>query len=369
VKISVRGPIISSNDQWIYDWFGIEATSPKKINDALESIVDSDEVTVEINSGGGSVFDASEIYALLKAHPNNVTVKILGLAASAASVIAMAGDKVLMAPTAQLMIHNSAMRAQGDYRDMNKAADFLKTVNETIASAYNLKSGKSYDELLALMDEETWLKPKQALDLHLIDEIMFENSSTSIVASVAADGGMLPQEVIDTIRNQMGSGRQPEIPSNMVLNATKSTQNTEIQEEPKVMNLETLKNDHPELFNQVKNIGFEEGITAENNRIKEIEELQMPGNEALINKAKFEEKIEASALAVQIIKAEKERGTNYLNNVQKDAQIINDIPGGDAPASNNGTATDTNALLSVLNGTKDEQENELTNQLGGALQS
>lgn len=99
-KVSVKGAIISNDDQWIYDWFEIEATSPKSIGNAIQE-ANGDEVEVEINSGGGDVFAGSEIYTALKAYSGNVTTKIVGLAASAASVIAMAGNKVLMSPTSQ----------------------------------------------------------------------------------------------------------------------------------------------------------------------------------------------------------------------------------------------------------------------------
>lgn len=381
MKLSIRGPIIPSDYQMIYDWFGIDAVSPKKVQDFLDNITpdNKEDIILEINSGGGSVFAASEIYALLKEHPNNVIAKVLGLAASAASFLMLAANSTLMTPTGQVMIHNASSMASGDYRDMDHASSILKNTNMAIANAYKLKTGKSHEELLSMMDNETWLTAQQAKQIGLIDEIMFDNGDlgNSIVASsnTPFSDGILPQAVIDKFRNemlgmQMPKGPESNQPTNMVINQT-STNNEPPQpkEEPKNMDLETLKNDHPQLFEQVKNLGYQEGVTAENNRIKEIEDLQMPGNEALINKAKFEEKIEASALAIQIIKAEKERGTNYLGNVQKDAQIINQVPGGSAPASNSGTAADTNALLAVLNNTEEGQENELTNQLGGALQS
>ncbi|MGE6379557.1 head maturation protease, ClpP-related [Peribacillus muralis] len=328
MKISVKGPIISSNEQWIYDWFGIEATSPKKVSDQLSKL-NGEAIDIDINSGGGSVFDASEIYALLKDYQGKKTGKILGLAASAASVIAMAADNLLMAPTAQMMIHNASTRSQGDYRDMDQTSSFLKNVNQTIANAYNLKSGKSYDELLNMMDKETWLTPQQALQHHLIDEIMFEGQGVEMVAS--ADGGMIPQQVIDKIRN--------ELHANPPLNQTAEneqpggnpTNKENEQEAQQIMNLEELKNTHPELYKQIRNEGYTDGVKAENSRIKAIEDLQMPGNEALINQAKFETNDSAESVAVQIIKAEKARGHNYLQNLQDDAKPINQIPGTSAP--------------------------------------
>ena len=201
-KINIKGPIVGNSEAWIYEWFGIEATSSKSVNDSL-SQADGEDIEVEINSGGGSVFAGSEIYTALKSYPGNVTVKIVGLAASAASVVAMAGKKILMSPTAQMMIHNVSSCAAGDYREMEHTAEILKSANDTIANAYRLKTGKTQEELLKLMDNETWMTAQKAKELGFIDEIMFENDS-QLVASTDYSG-MLPQEVINKIRNTIKS--------------------------------------------------------------------------------------------------------------------------------------------------------------------
>lgn len=199
-KVNVKGPIVSSDESWIYDWFGIENTSPKSVNKAIEE-ANGDELEVEINSGGGSVFAGSEIYTALRSYQGNVTVKIVGLAASAASVIAMAGKKVVMSPTAQMMIHNVSSRVSGDYRDMEHTAEILKNANETIANSYRLKSGMSQEELLAMMDKETWMTADKAKEYGLIDEVMFENQ-IQLVASTGYSG-LLPNEVINKMRNKL----------------------------------------------------------------------------------------------------------------------------------------------------------------------
>ena len=198
-KVNIKGPIVSDNDAWIYEWLGIKATCPKIVNDAIDK-ANGEDLEVIINSGGGSVFAASEIYTALKSYIGNVTVKIVGMAASAASVIAMAGKKVMMTPTGQMMIHNVTTYAEGDYRDMEHTADILKTANDTIANAYRLKSGKTQEELLALMDDETWMDAKKAKELGLIDEIMFEDVQ---LAASAGYSGLLPPEVINTVRNKL----------------------------------------------------------------------------------------------------------------------------------------------------------------------
>lgn len=185
-------------DKWIYDWFGIDATSPKDVSDALEKS-NGMPVDVEINSGGGDIFAGSEIYTALRSYSGGVNIRIVGLAASAASVIAMAG-KSEMSPTAMMMVHNVSSYAEGDYRDMDHQSEVLQQANKTIASAYVSKTGMAEKDALSMMDKETWLTAQQAVDKGLVDKVMFSDS-TQLVASYSS--GLLPHSVIDKIRNQI----------------------------------------------------------------------------------------------------------------------------------------------------------------------
>lgn len=198
MKIEIKGAIIGNDQQWIYDWLELEATSPKKVNDSIIKAEQGEELEVEINSGGGSVFAGSEMYTALKNYPGKVTVNIVGLAASSASIIAMAGDKIRMSPTAQIMIHNVSSMAWGDYNEMDKMADILKGTNDSISNAYQLKTGKSKEELLDMMNQETWLTSQEALKHGFIDEVMFDTTN-QLVASHGSY--MLPDEVINKLRN------------------------------------------------------------------------------------------------------------------------------------------------------------------------
>ncbi|WP_051775882.1 head maturation protease, ClpP-related [Paenibacillus tyrfis] len=200
-RIDIRGVIIPNDEQWIYDWFEVESTSPGRVSQAI-SDASGDDLEVVINSGGGDVFSGSEIYTALKGYPGNVTVKIVGAAASAASVAAMGGNKVEMSPTSLLMIHNARARNDGDKRDHRHAADFLHTVDQAIANAYRLKTGMLQSELLALMNKETWMNAQDALEKGFIDEIMFdEGNQLRAVASAGAE--MIPAKVIDRLRNEI----------------------------------------------------------------------------------------------------------------------------------------------------------------------
>lgn len=201
MKISIKGSIIDSEDQWIYDWLGMDATSPQKVNDAIGNTAVNEELEVEINSGGGSVFAGSEIYTALKSYSGNVTTKIVGLAGSAASVIAMAGNNVLISPTGQIMIHNASGRFSGDYNDMDKGSEILKNINDAISNAYMLKTGMSKEALLDMMNKETWLTPQAALDNKFADEIMFTNNNLQVTNS--SSNIMLPRDVINKVRNEL----------------------------------------------------------------------------------------------------------------------------------------------------------------------
>lgn len=170
--IEIKGDVVSDSMKWIYDFFGEPAISPADITAALQEAA-GDDVEVLINSNGGDVFAASEIFTKLKDSASKVTVKVTGLAASAASVIAMAGDVVKISPTAQIMIHNAASAAYGDYHDHEHTVGILKNVNTSIANAYQMKTGRGLDELLNLMEGEAWLNAQKATELGLADEVMF----------------------------------------------------------------------------------------------------------------------------------------------------------------------------------------------------
>lgn len=193
-KIEVRGAIVPNNDKWIYDFLGMDATSPKDIVDALPE--DNEDIEVIINSGGGDVFSGSEIYTTLKAYPGNVNIKIVGVAASAASVIAMAGAHVEMSPTAQMMIHNAWSIAVGDSNEMDKTSRMLSGTNRGIANAYISKTGKSEDEILELMNQETWLNAQDAVEQGFADAKMFDESAPKMVAN---SGQMISEDAINKI--------------------------------------------------------------------------------------------------------------------------------------------------------------------------
>lgn len=151
-------------------WYDDEV-SPKIFRDELSR--HSGDITVFINSPGGDCFAASEIYTALKEHKGKVTVKINGIAASAASVIAMAGDMIEMSPTSMLMIHNPSMLMYGEASELEQGIEFLSEVKESIINAYQIKTGLSRSKISHLMDAETWFNAHSAHDLGFCDRILY----------------------------------------------------------------------------------------------------------------------------------------------------------------------------------------------------
>lgn len=158
-------------------WFDDDIT-PQLFRDELNA--GNGDITVWINSPGGDCVAAAQIYNMLMNYKGNVTIKIDGIAASAASVIAMAGTKVIMSPVSMMMIHNPATAAFGDSADMQKAIAMLDEVKESIINAYEIKTGLSRTKLSHLMDAETWMDANSAIEMGFADEIMQRNVSDNI---------------------------------------------------------------------------------------------------------------------------------------------------------------------------------------------
>ena len=150
-------------------WFDDDVT-PALFKSDLDS--GKGPITVWINSPGGDVWAAAQIYNMLLSYVGKVTVKIDGLAASAASVIAMAGDEVLVSPVSMLMIHNPSTMAMGDKDDLAQAISMLDSVKDSILNAYVKKTGLSKNKLSKLMDDETWMDANKAVELHFADRVM-----------------------------------------------------------------------------------------------------------------------------------------------------------------------------------------------------
>lgn len=333
-KINIKGDIIPNDYAWIYDWMEWDYTCPRQIENALNH-ADGDEVIFLINSGGGSVFDGYEIFNLIKSYTGKTTAKIVGLAASAASFIAMASDTVQASALSQIMIHRASNGNKGNAPGHYANAEFLEQIDNTIVKAYTMKNGKSDEEMVILMDKTTWFTAEQALEEGLIDEII--NNEVSIPKVYNSIEGK--QEVIDKL---ISLGSVEDVKKALlnkelgITGVTNTVKNTNIPKEEKEMTLDQLRQEHPDLYNQIVEDARREAVTNERARIKAIQNLSVPGVEDVINEG-IENGLTAGEVAINIIDAQKKVGQNHLQNMMKDADEsgINNVNNDPAPQNNN----------------------------------
>jgi ATP-dependent protease ClpP protease subunit len=198
VKLNIKGTIIPNSQAWFYEFLEIEHTSPKMVERFLEE-ANGQEIEVHINSPGGSVYAGSEIYTSLKEYKGKTTGKVVGIAASAASLVAMALNVVFISPTAQMMIHNAWNTAEGDKNYMRWNANMLESTDEGLMNAYLMKTKMKKEDLMKLLDETTFMNAEKAVELGFADEIMFKEE----LEAVAYNGYMIPEELINKIKNKL----------------------------------------------------------------------------------------------------------------------------------------------------------------------
>lgn len=332
-KIKLNGPVVSGGVSWIYDWLGMETISAKRVISELEKAGGQD-IELYINSGGGSVHAAGEIFAALKEYKGKTTSKIIGLAGSAATFFIAASDEVFISPLGTVMIHNAATYTEGDKAPHASSLELLEGIDKSIAKVYQARTKLSEDEILGLMNKTTWMNAEKAVQLGFADGILFDEEIQ--VSNSINLGSELPQEVIDKLRNELlknalngktiGGTQANDEPVNQVTPTN--------ERNDKQMNLEELKAQHPELYNQVFALGKEEGEAAgkaagkeegaknERERIKDIEDLAAPGNETIIAEAK-ESGASAMDTYKKIVAANKAKQQTMAANMQSDAQNSN----------------------------------------------
>lgn len=299
-------------------WWGDEIT-PKKFSDELMALGDVEEIVVRINSSGGDVFAAFAIYTRLKDHKAHITVKIDGWAASSATIIAMAGDVIMIPAVGAFMIHDPAAGAFGYYqeKDLNKLAAELQVIKNCIINAYALKTGKTEKDIAAIMSTETWYDGKAAVENGFCDELMFEEVETEIenngkifVNSVAMNvpglGNILPLLLSGGQRSGQG-GCLSNIPK---------VNNQKEEKQMEIKTVDDLKAAYPALVGQI----VAEATAAERKRIKDIEDTALAGFEDMVRSAKFENPLTAADVSMQIVAQMKAQGQNYLAGCNNDVQ-------------------------------------------------
>ena len=299
--------------------FFSEALGAKQFAKDLKDIGEVSALDIRINSRGGSVFDGLAIMNILKSHSAEKTVYIDGIAASIASVIAMAGDKVVMPENAMLMIHDPSALAMGTADDMRKMADALDKMKKSIMTAYRDKTSLPDDELWNMMKEETWMSAEDAKEKGFADEV-----ATAVKAAASYDLSIY-KKAPDSL---LIAG---------ILNRADKPKITE-KEDVRAMTVEELKQAHPDLFQAVLNQGRQEGAESERKRIQEVKAQAIQGHEDLIEAFMFDGKTTSGEAAVAILAAEKSLRAQAQAKLAKDAAAMPQVPAaGDAGAQASAT--------------------------------
>ena len=328
---------IGSDEYW-------DDISDKVFKQDIENLGDVENITLHINSPGGSVFSAVAIANTLKNHKAKITANIDGLAASAATIITSACDTVRMPKNALFMVHNPITFAYGNNQDMQKTLEMLNKVKNSIIETYLNKAKTDKETLSELMDNETWMSAEEAEEYGFVDEILDESVEKEVIENKLIINNMAfdisrfknfkekknqDPRVINISVNSTGSPEEIADKFRDILNSTENQKN-----EGGNMTLEELKNKFPELYNQIFDEGKEAGITKERERMREIDNLDVSNYSELVENAKYNEPVEASVLAVNILNKQKEERIKKLQNIKNDSQN-NFTP----PVVNDGTAT------------------------------
>lgn len=309
-QIKIKGAIISNDSIPMYQEAQKEYTALKDIQIPFPD----KPLEVIINSGGGDVFTGSEIYSMLKSHKGHVTVKIVGVCASAASMVAMAGDTVEMSPTGLLMIHNAMGWTFGNTQEHEKQIKSLEEANDSIAKAYQDKTGLPLSKIRDLMKEETWFSCDKAIKYGFVDKEMFVNSiSQSMVASVVQH---LPERYhYDFIENVIKKNQH------LIKRAEEQkTKATNLQYGQKLMMLDptgrTIKKKSKRLSSdKMVNIAKNAERLVEVNLLSAKREIKKKVNEVIIESILEEQNNSYSKKAIS-------KGYTYGDYIYKDGQTI-----------------------------------------------
>ena len=200
-RIDIRGVMIPNDYKFYYSFFGMDSTCPNDIKKVLDIVQPGDEIEVYINSGGGVIDVGSEIYTMLRGK-SDVKIYITGEACSAASIVAMAGH-CEMSPTALMMVHCVSTGANGNHSTMEHTAEVLRTADRALSAAYMAKTGMSQEDVLEMMNRETWLTAEQAKEKKMIDAIMFEENTEPYPMVAGPIFELPPPEIIGKVKAVM----------------------------------------------------------------------------------------------------------------------------------------------------------------------
>ncbi len=299
--------------------------TPQQFNKELAALGDVPEIVVRINSGGGDVFAANAIFTRLKDHTAKITVKIDGWAASAATIIAMAGDAIKIARNGVFMIHDPAMTVWDTFRaeDFEKMADELKVIKQSIVNAYAMKTGMGADEIAALMSEEKWWTGDEAVQNGFCDELMFEEAKTVVesASKIVVNSTPIDLSAFRTVpKALLNSPHNPGELINGEAVKNKTEEEKEMAAVEKIGTVDALKAAYPDLVATIQNEAAAAAAVEERSRIKAIEDMAGGNYADIVSDAKFVNPCTAEQVAVKIIAEQNKLGDQWLKDRAKGAE-------------------------------------------------
>lgn len=336
-ELLLYGPISSYQSWWE------DRVTPTTFNKELADLGDVPEIVVRINSGGGDVFAANAIFTRLKDHSAKITVKVDGWAASAATIIAMAGDTIKIARNGVFMIHDPSMTVYDSYtaEEFDKLAAELRVIKNSIVNTYAMKTGKAADEISSMMSEERWWTGDEAVSEGFCDELLFEEVNTVVENQ--------KKIVVNSVPIDMSQYKTSPNIQNLII-TQKSKQGTKPShvdnKEGKTMEIttiEALKTAYPALTAELENAARAE----ERQRIKDIKDTVPEGYEDIVEDAMFTNPVSAEKVAVKILAKQKEQGQSYLRNRDEDVKNSN-VGSVEAEADETGNR-DEDPFLNAIN--------------------
>ncbi len=329
VKIEVKGQLMSNNIAQVYHYFGWDACCPKDISAKLREAA-GDEVILEINSPGGYCSAGYEMYTLLMDYEGKVTAHVIE-AASAASLLVCAADEALASDTCIFMIHNTQSSTSGDYRDMQASAEALKEFNAGIINAYVRKTGKTREELQALMDNETYMSAQTAIENGFIDGYLFGSPDGQGIEGTADVQGRAVLQAVNSAFPVITDEKAKEIMVLLKMQETSlktgseinSTVNNTGKGDKTNMTLEEMYTEHPELRDEVAAIVKDaetKGADIERGRLEALDKIAHNVAGDALEEAKYgNNRIDARELAYQAMLKDRQMAKNYMDEAVEDS--------------------------------------------------
>lgn len=374
-KIKLCGDIVDNDSGVIYEWWDFDYISARKVEKVIQELSEGEELDIDLNSPGGYCSCGAEIYTMLRQCSENghrVTINVIGEACSAATVVMCGADEVRASDVAIFMFHNASTVAAGKERDMKSAAQCLAETDQTIVNAYERKTGKSREELHALIDAETWMSVDTAMEYGFVDGLMFNQEEESEQPDeeedeekeeeeekelqdrriIASNHSVIAQDKLKMLRDIMLAQKvksQKPVSGITAQGMCASNTKNNLQGGTK-MTLSEAYETNPELQSEVDHLvdeAVKKAVDAERQRIKSIDSIKAHIPTEMVEDAKYIHPVNAQDLALKVLQKDALNAAGYLTKAQEDSEQSNSV--GAVPNAFGEDGDDADELAAYVN--------------------